>query len=210
MNNGIFFVIALASLFVLFGCEKDSDSPVHEGQADISFQIERTQSEDNYLSSVAKVISQKITTSWSERHANYLQLIREITMELELEDGRTIEFGIWMLKREADTEHIERTDLAAGEEGVLWDYRSSEVEAERFYRGFDEARILINQNNVMFVEPGHADFRISKVEPTTVDGRTVSELTIEFEGRAYGWYDPQGERQEIYEIAGGSFQGFLE
>lgn len=90
-----------------------------------------------------------------------------------------------------------------------WDYLTAEVKIANFYQNFDEARVLIN-NNVTFHSEMNDAFKILKAETVTDNSQEKTYLTIEFNGMAYGWYDPKGEYQEVYEVIDGVFSGMIE
>ena len=90
-----------------------------------------------------------------------------------------------------------------------WDYSSFEIEATNFYQGFYETRVLIN-GNVIFYQQGNDNFNIVRIEKAIINGEEKSYVTINFNGKAFGWYDPSGEFQEVYEIINGIFKGVIE
>ena len=90
-----------------------------------------------------------------------------------------------------------------------WDYKFFENEVNNFYNNFDEARVVIN-NNVIFHLHNNDNFNIENIEKVVANGLEKSLVKIKFSGLAYGWYDPNGEYQEVYKITDGTYKGIIE
>lgn len=210
MKNVIKFIFTV--IFVAFySCHSDDDdtTPIADPTFEINLQMERTNSDTNFTSTVKKSTMKSKSAGWQVNADGKTQLTREIMFDLELENGETVAAGFWFLKYETNQELLILKDENLSQSERNWDYASLEAEAENFYRGFDRARVYVN-NNVTFHTQTSENFNIINVEKTMVNGAEKSLVTLKVNGEAYGWYDPKGKSQEVYKIANGTFSGVIE
>jgi len=206
-------VLLTSVVFVLFNsCERDDATSEIHSDFVVTFQIEKLNSTSNYATFVKSANFKNINQWWSPWADNKtMTLTREVTFDLELENGETVEFGFWFLKYESK-DLLKLTEGQVLLDGTVqyekqWDYLLFIEEANNFYRGFDEARILIN-NTVIFTKHINEDFEILKVEPVLVNGEEKSQLTIKFKGETQGWYS--GKDSDYFRISNGIFKGVIE
>lgn len=197
-------------LFPVFfaACEKDriEDMPA----ASVHFDIERSNSTDDYSETVTNVLRPAQKISRFRYGTDSVMIIREIQFNLRLSNGDSLDFGFWMIAYESPELLILGEYDAKYHHGEEWDYLSYDTEVSDFYKGFREARILVNSNVIFIDSPQNDKFEIVRAEEVFIDGKFKTYLEIEFEGEAYGWYDPLGMYQEVYRITNGVFKGFLE
>lgn len=209
MKNLIPVYFLAVIICLLFGCKKKDPALKTNPPYEISAQIEQLNSDDDFFSSVESVTVKFKRSGWLENVDGSVDLLQELMFDMELENGKELTFGFWFRKIETDTNLLVLMDEDISYWERKWDYMETGVEASNFYEGFDEARVLIN-NNVTFHEQNNSTFNIVEVMPVLVDGEEKSYVTIEFEGTAFGWYDPNGEHQEVYSITNGIFRGVIE
>lgn len=198
--------------FLLIGCADESPSPITNLPSEVSFQLEQLNTNNDlvtYSTQVKNFRTKHKSSGWRLNGDGKIQLTREIMFDLELNNGDSVEFGFWFIKYENNKENLVLADeeLYYGERD--WDYLSTETEITNFYKGFDEARILIN-SNVIFHKSPNENFQIVSVEEGVENGETKSFVTIQFEGTAFGFYDPNGEYQEVFKFTDGVFKGVIE
>lgn len=193
----------------LYACQTDEVSPKINPVDEISLEIEKTNAESNFKSRAAALSFTGKSSGWRLNGDGKVQLTREVKFDLELENGEVLAFGLWFIKYEQNKELLVLEDENLNSWERSWDYKSFEDDLTSFYKGFDEARVMIN-NNVIFHNQTNDSFIIERVEKATVDGLEKSYVTIKFNGTAFGWYDPNGEYQEVYKLTDGTFKGVLE
>lgn len=203
--------LLLLSVCLFLGCNQDEISPITDSDFEINFELEHSNSPEDFTTRVENIIAHSKTSRWSfYDYVDQFSLIKEIEFDLNLENGVEVRFGIWFKKYEPNQEPLiledENTLRFWGERD--WDYLSTEIEKDNFYREFDEARITVN-NTVIFHGQINDDFDVVKVDPVVVNGEEKSYITLNFSGKAYGWYDPL-RQNSYYKISNGVFKGILE
>ncbi len=206
----------ISILFIMVGlffsaCDSDNNlEEIINPPTEMSFQVEKTNSENNFSSNVQSFDFKQKSSHWTKTTEGDMSVIvKEILYDVSLENGEVIEFGLWFAKFDGN-EDLLNLELDGPNEyhGSNWDYISSETEATDFYSNC-EIRILVN-NNVIFTHANNEDLNIIEVNPVIVDGEEKSFLAIDFYGSARGWYDPEGIYQPVYELVGGYFEGVVE
>ncbi len=207
--NTLYKVYIITFVVILNGCSQKCVLPAEDTSPQITFQVEKINSDQGFVTSTKSISLKSKTSGWRLDTEGKIYLTREVMYDLLLENGEEIEFGIWFTKQENDLNLLilENEDQNFWERN--WDYVSIEEEAINFYQGFDESRIMIN-NNVIFHQQVNDNFNIISVESVEVDGQEKSLLTLSFSGEAFGYYDPKGEYQEVYKILNGVFKGVIE
>ncbi|MFY0627911.1 MAG: hypothetical protein JXR07_16550 [Reichenbachiella sp.] len=205
MNNVYFLVL----LIFILGCSEEDNSPRIDPPNEIGFQIEQRNSNNDFISNAENIEIQYKSSRWGLNVDGEIRLTREVMFNVGLENGETIEFGFWFMKNETSENDLTLRGEDLDNEDRSWDYVSTDAELKRFYQDFDEARLLVNYN-VMFHNESNENFEVISIEQATVNGEHKSFVTIEFSGIAFGWYDPTGEFQEVYEITDGVFKGIIE
>lgn len=202
-------IVSLMILLILVSCSKGGRSKLVDPSNEVTFQIQKIKEGDSFTTSIASFEISNRSAGWNMKHDGRIQLTREIEIDLKLENGYTIDFGFWFIKYEdnADDLILEDEDLYPGKRN--WDYISTEDERKNFYQDFDEARVILNYNYI-FNKEINSNFEVISVQPAIIDGKEKSFVTINFEGEAYGLYDPTGEFQGIYQITNGIFRGVIE
>lgn len=196
----ILFALALLS------CEKENNLEPNPNTI-IEFQVEQKNSNNDFISNVEKILNITKNSRW-DYSLDTVILIKEINIDLLLTNDDTLNFGLWFLKY--DNRNL--VNLYADTliyTGKDWDYIDFDNEVNNFYKNFNEARVLIN-NNVFFHHEISPDFKILSIDEIFIEGKNKSLIEISFEGTAYGWYDPHGEYKEFYKIKNGFFKGIIE
>lgn len=206
-------VLLTSVVFVLINsCEKDEVSSEINSDFEVAFQIEKLNSSSNYTSEV-KSANHKSTSRWWSQWADNktVTLSSEVLFDLELENGETIEFGIWFLKTDENKDFV---NLVKGQtliDGQLqyyedWNYNSITQETENFYKGFDEVRISID-NTIISTKIAYEDIEVTSVEQVMVNGEEKNLITIKFKGESLGAYS--GKNSAYFRISNGVFKGIL-
>lgn len=200
-------IISLLTIGLIFiSCASNEDSAIINPPDGISFQIEKTNSTNNYISNSKVAILNRKSSFWSKDHQGELHSInKEIHYDLTLENGETIDFGLWFGKNDPNIDLLILDNTS--DSGLSWDYISSQTESVDFYQNSD-LRVLVD-NNVIFLGNTNTSNLIT-VETIIVNGEEKNHLTINFNGSARGWYDPNGEYQSVYNITNGVFRGVVE
>lgn len=189
-------------------CEEEKNEPA--AITEINFDITRSNSDNNYSSSAEKIVGPIRKESRFHYGIDSVELIQEISFDILLENNDTLSFGFWLIKRE-DRQLINLGPYdPVYNRGEEWDYINFSDEVENFYYDFKEARILLN-NNVIF-QIGSSDnlFKVVNAREVLIEGEKKTYLEVNFEGTAYGWYDPSGIAQEVFKISKGVFKGVIE
>jgi len=201
-------ILIILATVLLCGCEKDDDTNTVTPVTAISFEVEQSNSSNDYTSSVKSASLRLKKQDWRLHHDGKTQLEQSIFYDVTLENGEVLDFGFWFIKYEKDASELMLEPDSSDQLNEKWDYISTEVEASNFYKGFDEARVLIN-SNVIYHTQVNDGFEVD-VEKVTVEGEEKSYVTINFDGTAYGFYDPEGESQEVFAFKNGFFRGVIE
>ena len=209
MKKTIRTILSTAILAALHACSSEETSMIINPKDEVNFQVEQSNTSTDFNSQAQQLTSKEKSSSWRHSANGKITLTKEVSFDLTLENGTQMSFGFWFIKHEANTALLILDDEGASSWGRNWNYSSTELEAEHFYQGFDEARVLIN-GNVIFHDSMNDHFDVAKVEPAIVDGEEKSYVTISFDGEAFGFYDPLGEYQAVYNISNGEFRGIIE
>jgi len=203
------YFLFLTITILAHGCSQEDSLLITNSPNQLSFQVEKLNSDDNFNTSVKSFESKVKSAGWKLNPDGKIQLTREIVFEVKLENGQSVEFGFWFIKYETDENTLILMDENLNYRERNWDYVSTEVEESNFFQEFDEARVMINAN-VIFHHETNENFKIESIEPTAIDGKEKSYITINFHGVAYGYYDPTGEYAEVYKLTNGIFKGVIE
>jgi len=209
MNKVLKNTILIFITIMIFGCEKDEI--VKNQVTTINFDINKSNSDNNYSTTVDEIINTPEKISRFHYGVDSVELIKEIQFNIKLKNRDSINLGFWFIAYESPTL------LNLGEfdsiylNGLNWDYINFEDEINNFYKGFKEARVIVNNSNVIFYNsPQKSFFQIDKAEQIFINGEYKTYIEIKFEGTAFGFYDPQGIYQEVYKIDNGIFKGIIE
>ena len=189
-------------LCMIIACSQNPASPDLDSTTDISFNISKTNSDNDFTSTVSVFRFKKNYHSWSLKQDGAIDIHKENIYEVTLDNGETIEFGIWFSKQNEDTAYVNYSPDKS------WSYKNAEFEKERFFHDFDEARILIGDNVIFYLTENDA-FVISDIQKVA-DKEPKNHISVNFKGRATGFYDPQGIYSPVYTIDEGRFRGILE
>lgn len=231
MKQLIQISLLLLTLTLLYACGEKDLIPVEETETpttappntltdppfQLSFDVARSNSDNNYESQVLSFELVKQESEWSDwktHHDSSILLTREISFDAALANGDTVRFGFWFKKCKEDTSSLELTfnsseNTISSYKYGTWLYTSIVHELQDFYQDYDEVRVTIN-NNVIFNDINSPLCQITHVERCLVDGIERNYITIEFEGTAFGWYDPTGIHQEVFQLSNGRFEGVIE
>jgi len=217
----IFFI---SIILIMVGCKKKENTLI-DPPTSLSFSVERVNSTNDYLSQTKQFSLKEKSEKWSLNTFEELShLSREIIYDIELLNGETVEFGLDFKKGDSCTDNqaercpINKEDLILKEtnpsdlsslRGKKWDYKDTQSEIENFYKAC-ALNILINNNvfSTTFLNTEHINsFKFTKA---IVNGEEKTYAEFNFEGTAFGWFDPEGEFGAVYKITDGSFKGILE
>jgi len=208
-------VIYCISISLFIASCKKKENTLMDPSTSVSFTVEKNNSDNNYTSKVEQFIFKKKSASWRLNNFEELgHLSREIMYDLELENGENIEFGLWFGKND----NLNKDEVVLGNPnsentlglwGNQWQYKNFAVGVENFYRENKDIRITIN-NTVIFTSFGSDNIQFTNLAKATVNGEEKTYAEFEFEGTAYGWYDPNGEFSEYFKITNGSFKGIID
>jgi len=202
LNLNINIIKCFILLGLLFSCSKSPLSPDFKSETEIYFNINKSNSDNDYLSSVRTFSFKKTRHYWYLNSDGSIHISKENDYEITLDNGETIDFGIWFSKHKEDTSYINFNS------DRNWKYKNPKFENERFFNGFNEARILID-NTVIFYSASNDSFEICSVRMISVN-EPKNYVNIKFHGKATGWYDPEGKYSPFYLIDQGIFRGILE
>jgi hypothetical protein len=186
---------------VLLACNENPTSPSFNNTTDIFFNISKINSENDFSSAVSTFSFKKSNYYWYLNSNGSIDISKENIFEITLDNGDILDFGIWFLKRNEDTTKI---DFSIDKN---WRYKSAKLEKERFFSDFDEACILIG-NKVIFYSTQNYSFEILNVRSVS-DEYPKNYISLIFEGKATGFYDPEGKYSAVYFIEKGIFRGIL-
>ncbi len=193
--------------FTLTSCETSYSPEVSNPPDGVSFQIEKTNSTNNYITNTNIAVLNQKSSNWSKFYSNNLHYIRKgIMYDLTLENGETITFGLEFIKDDPNSDLLILD--GTGNSGFNWDYLSSQTEAIDFYQNSD-LRVHIGDYNVIWLGKT-SESNIVTVETILENGIEKSHITINFNGSARGYYDPNGEYMPVYNITNGVFRGVIE
>ncbi|MEL6674643.1 MAG: hypothetical protein AAFR61_20700 [Bacteroidota bacterium] len=207
MRRFLFFA-SLIGLGLLSSCIRPRVEPLVDPVPELSFRLTASNTAEPFQSEVRAIGEPKIRESWYDHDTLYVQLIRELTLEVELANGDTVLWGIWISKKEQDLELLDLTNNPQSSTHNPWSYHNLDHEAQRFYQAFDEVRILLN-DHVIFYSEQNERFNLSVLRQATVNGSLQNYIEMDFDGLAKGWYDPYGQHQTVYRLEEGHFRGVM-
>jgi hypothetical protein len=205
-------ILLLLTGFFSVSCDNSYDDEIITPPDGVSFQIEKTNSTNNYTSSTnISTLIQK-SSSWSKDYQGNLHYIsKSILYDLTLANGEIIKFSLEFSKHSelTDTPTINLLTLdGTGNSGLGWDYISSQTEAVDFYQN-SNLSVHIGEYNVIWLGNTN-ESNLVTVETVLVNGVEKSRVTVNFNGSARGYYDPNGEYMEVYNLTNGVFRGVVE
>jgi hypothetical protein len=199
-------LLLLTGLFSV-SCDNSYDDEIITPPDGVSFQIEKTNSTNNYITSTNIATLNQKSSNWSKFYSNNLEYIRKgIMYDLTLENGETITFGLEFIKDDPNSDLLILD--GTGNSGFNWDYLSSQTEVIDFYQNSDVS-VHIGEYNVIWLGNTN-ESNIVTVETILENGIEKSHITINFNGSARGYYDPNGEYMPVYNITNGVFRGVIE
>ncbi|MEM8887075.1 MAG: hypothetical protein AAGD28_03740 [Bacteroidota bacterium] len=203
-------LLLVFSIPFLFSCAQNRAlSPIVDPDPVFSGQIEVINSTNDFVSNISSWEEIRKNAGWYENRQGGVMLTQAIYYDVELENGEKVELGFWFKKFEGNRDLLILDDSNNAAWNRNWEYKSLEDEANFFYGDFDEARVTIG-NNVSFHQEANPSFQITDVKRATVDGVERNYIQLSFEGLAFGWYDPNGQYQEVFKFIDARFEGVIE
>lgn len=205
------FILPIVLGLFFLSCNSDDNVLEVNSEHEISFEIEKTNSDSNFVSKVKSIeLNQKLSAWIKGDQGNMNYIVKGAYYDITLENGEIIEFGISF---RSYNENVDELTFDKEEEslkrGSNWDYKSSEKEAENFYRNSD-VFFFVNLNR--FSTNSNSDnLNALNIETVMIDGVEKSLLTIDFQNViAEGVADELGTPREIYKLTNGYYQGIIE
>jgi hypothetical protein len=215
--NKNYFTLTAFRIFIIAGifsalcmaCHNNTEQPAPDHSPQLSFTVEKLNSDNNFISKAKKITRVQKGQYWSRYtyHTPSIYLSQRTIFDVELENGDTIQLGFMFLKKETIESHLILGDSILGGYGKQWKYKTGTLEATRFYNDFNEANIEVNYN-IIFNDKQSTNFRVTSIKKTVIDGEDKNAISIEFCGNAFGAYDPEG-KYTIYRLSNGLFRGVL-
>jgi len=200
--------LTILLLIILIGCSKENNSIIISNpRSEITLNVEKSNSDNNYLSKVKSVFYIDKSSKWIESSNDSVDIYKGKRFGLELENGDTIKMEISFRKRELK-ELLYLKDNALPYYLREWDYKRFEDES-LFYKNFDQALIEFG-GNVLYFPKQNENFKTVNVQKAFESGLEKSYIEINFSGIAYGYYDPSGQFAPVYTITNGHFKGIIE
>lgn len=201
----------LVSLLIIslitMACDSNQNTEIINPPDGVSFQIEKRNSTNNYITTTSSTSLEQKSSSWSKFQSNNLHHIQKsIQYDLTLTNGETIRFGLEFTKFDPNSDLLSLD--GTGNSGLNWDYISSQTEGIDFYKNCNLS-VHIGEYNVIWLGNTN-DTNLVRVATVLVNGVEKSHITINFEGSARGYYGPNGEYQSFYDITNGVFRGIVE
>lgn len=207
-------ICCISTVLCIAGCKK-KDNTLIDPPTEISFSIERVNSDNDYTSEAKQTSFKEKRERWNLNNSNELErLSRETTYEIELENGETLDLIFVFIK----TEGLDKGDLILkeqddeesifGEKGYRWQYKDFDAALENFYQNINHFRIefggsdLLTNSNVNNVQA-------LNLEKAIVNGEEKIYANFNFEWDAFGAFDPNKE-YEGYIVTNGSFKGIID
>ncbi|WP_235298990.1 hypothetical protein [Portibacter marinus] len=199
-------IIFIFAIFQMWSCTKDQIDKDALLQGEVYFQIERLNSDSNYVSRVAKHSLIYKEERWNKYDDGTVNLRKEMSYLLTLENGEEVNMSLSFRK-------LERNDdlliLRSGRGTDTWEYISINDELDRFYLNCDQ--ILMSTNNTyLFKDQSFANLQIDKAATAIVGDRELPYIEFKMNGFSYGAYDQQGMHSPYYMISEGSFKGIID
>jgi len=208
------FLISIAC--IIASCKK-KDNTLIDPPTEISFSIEKVNSDNNYTSETKQFSLNKKSERWrlnTFEDSSRLSISREVKYNVELENGETIELGFWfgksggVNKDDVVLERVNDDEFTFNTSGNKWHYKDFEFELENFYRNNNDFRISINWNELL-TSFNSKNVQLTKLEKAIVDGEEKVYAEFNFEGDIFSVFDPNKEF-EGYLLTNGSFKGVLD
>ncbi|MDW3651543.1 MAG: hypothetical protein R8P61_30970 [Bacteroidia bacterium] len=209
MKSCLQLLLVLSIPFFVSCAQNRVLSPLIDPDPVFSGQIEVINSSNDYVSRIKSWEVNRKNAGWYENRQGGVMLTLAIYFDVELENGEKVELGFGFNKLEGNRDLLILDDPNNAAWDRNWEYKSMEDEANFFFGDFDEARVTIG-NNVSFHQGANPAFQITDIKTAMVDGVERNHIQLTFEGLAFGWYDPDGQYQEVYKFIEGSFEGVVE
>ncbi|MBK8387815.1 MAG: hypothetical protein IPL23_00360 [Saprospiraceae bacterium] len=190
--------LLLVSVFIFSSCSKPEE--IVDNQI-LEFSIERINSPDNYFSKVKsyKLISD--TKSFSQYAlADSSNITQELVFKVELQNGKNINFSIWMFKANVANQKLDFLENS-------WDYASKTDANNEFYGQLDEVRIIID-NTYFYTLGGLSQSNIT-IKTNVVNDNNAISLDLIFKGTASPFYGIFGDGQGDHVVSNGKFFGIF-
>lgn len=203
------YIIVIVIGFLTISCSKNDEDHVKiDPDNEIAFQVELINSNENFISQ-AKIATVKHKSSgWRLTNDDKIDLSRGVSFDLELENGKILEFRLGFQKRGVNKELLILEDENLNHWKRNWDYKSFESEANNLYQELEIFQIQID-GRYLTVNSANANFNFVSSERAIVNGEEKTYITLNFEGDAFGAYDPDGQ-WGVYKIKSGTFKGVIE
>lgn len=210
MRKIIFFI---SLVFIISSCEK-KENTIIDPPTEISFSIERLNSNDYYNSATSKFSLKEKSVSWRLNPSIELAfLVKEVLFDVELKNEENIVFGFWFGKQNNFNKEeiiLEEPTSDLDLSGNKWQFKDFDFGLKNFYdTECLDFRIFIN-NTVIFTDFKSKNAELVALEKAIVNGEEKTYAEFNFEGTAFGWYDPQGVFMNFFKISNGSFKGIID
>ncbi len=200
--------IKISFLLILIQSCGNDENLITNPETSISFNVKKTSpsyenSTPDHFETKVKTIKAKDETWRANKYADQYSLHRSKAYELELANGRIIQFEIDLHIHEEDT------SLLVINEDNSWHYVSKEIERNQ---------LLLATINLTFDQAYwywfncESDCRLAKItsiQEAEVNGTIQNYMTINFEGDIGNGYDHEGYYMGYYTIENGQFADVL-
>lgn len=207
----VIFCLTIACIFV--ACKKKKNQLI-DPPTSINFSVEKINSENNFISEVDQItFKTKDQGWWIDTFGELSTLTNEIMYDVEFKNGEKVDFGFYFVKNddhnkdEVILDETNSTNSSLGLSGNTWEFKDYELKLKNFYE-VCEMRIIID-NKVVFTNFNSENVKLLKLEKAIVNGEEKTYAEFNFEGVAFGFYDPKGEF-EGYQMTNGVFKGVIE
>lgn len=206
------FILGFGLVILLSACKKEvlSDKNVQ-----LSLELEQVNTSiETYSTSLKSISFQEARTQWN-RYGDSCTISKTFMLECTMENDLVFNLNFYFTKQMEASKNIVFVDAENENDtnGNEWHYLSPKLEASNFYPELDAKRIEFG-NNVFWTEEGPDaslanQINFESIKQKKLNGESKNWLCISFEGIANGWFDPEGQWTESYQI-NGEFIGFIE
>ena len=202
-------ILAILIGFFTFSCSKNDLNQIKiNPENEIAFQVELINSNENFISKAKKLTVKHKSAYWSLQLDEKINISRSTSFDLELENGKVVEFSVGFHRPRVSKELLILDDENLNPWGKNWDYKSFESETNDLYQKLETFQIIID-GRYIGMHSASANFSFVSSEKAQINGVDKSFVTIRFEGDAFGVYDPDG-LYGVYKITNGIFKGVIE
>ncbi|MDA9774447.1 hypothetical protein N9B82_05780 [Saprospiraceae bacterium] len=197
MKIYIFTFISLMTL--LLSCSTILPPATQENS--INLQLQRYNSDMDYDTEIQDFELEGEIFNWFGNPGLGVSLFKDYSIKMTLQNGVEQVINISFYDTQVDPEELDVIGKNGDEN--FWHFTDTETAKSSFYSKLEGIRITINNSVVFITEENGLENLV--IEEVTVEGEEMLLLTLEFETFTYGWYDPDGEWSEYYEIKNAAF-----